>query len=111
MAGLIDPAAGSPLESIFRVVLWSAGVPAPLSQYEVVDGLFMARVDFAWPDYRLIVELDGFAYHADRASYRNDRERGNQLERLRWRVLRFTWEDVMFRPDEVVALILAAIAG
>jgi very-short-patch-repair endonuclease len=51
------------------------------------------------------VEADGFAFHADRLAYRRDRERQNQLERLGWRVLRFTWEDVRGRPEHVVALI------
>jgi very-short-patch-repair endonuclease len=62
-------------------------------------------VDFCWPEHRLVVEADGFAFHADRGSYRRDRERQNDLERLGWRVLRFTWEDVQGRPEYVVALV------
>lgn len=57
------------------------------------------------------MEADGYAYHSDRAAYRRDRERLNQLERLGWRVLRFTWEDVRGRPDHVVALVRECLAA
>jgi very-short-patch-repair endonuclease len=51
------------------------------------------------------VEADGFAFHSDRVAYRRDRERLNELEQLGGRVLRFTWEDVVARPEHVLALV------
>lgn len=104
VAAALDPLAGSVLESLLRLVLWEAGLQ-PVSQHVINDrrGAFVARVDFCWPQQRLIVEADGFAFHSDRAAYRRDRDRLNQLERLGWRVLRFTWEDVRARPAHVVA--------
>ena len=104
---LIDPACGSVLESLLRWVLHEAGVPAPRTQHKIWDehGVEVARVDFCWPGHRLVVEADGFAFHSDRASYRRDRERGNELVRLGWRVLRFTFEDVRQRPGHVVSLV------
>jgi very-short-patch-repair endonuclease len=51
------------------------------------------------------VEADGFAFHSERDAYRHDRARGNELVRLRWRVLRFTYEDVIGRPGHVVDLV------
>lgn len=107
---LTDPQAGSVLESLLRVQLHDAGFPAPCTQYEVrAAGRFVARVDFCWPAARLVVEADGFAFHSDRASYRKDRQRMNQLESLGWRVLRFTWEDVVGRPEYIVALVAACL--
>ena len=67
-------------------------------------------MDFCWVAERLVVEADGFAFHSDRAAYRKDRERMNALERLGWRVLRFTWEDVVRRPEYVVAAVGAVLA-
>ncbi len=105
VGALIDPLSGSVLETLTRMVLVGAGLH-PITQHVVRDGsVFVARVDFAWPALRLAVEADGFAYHSDREAYRRDRERLNQLERLGWRVLRFTWEDVVHRPEHVVALV------
>ena len=57
-----------------------------------------------------MVETDGFAFHSDRTSYRNDRRRTNQLVLAGWRILRFSWEDVVHHPEEVVAAVRAALA-
>ena len=109
---LIDPRSGSVLESLCRVLLHLAGVPAPETQLGVRGprGGWIGRVDFGWPEERLVVETDGFAFHADRASYRVDRRRGNALVLAGWRVLRFSWEDVVHAPDTVVAEVRAALA-
>jgi hypothetical protein len=105
-----DPKSGSVLETLLRLVIAEAGLPTPVSQYQVADhGHEVARVDFCWPDERLVVEADGYAYHSNREHYRRDRRRTNELARLGWRVLRFTWEDVVGRPEHVVALIRACL--
>jgi hypothetical protein len=108
---LADPRSGSLLESYTRVLLVLAGHGPEQTQYVVrrPDGGFIARVDFAWPSRRVLVEVDGFAYHADRVSYRNDRRRQNALEIAGWLVLRLTWEDVLGRPDEVVRVVRQAL--
>lgn len=110
---LLDPRSGSVLESLLRHLLLEAGLPRPLTQYLVTDenGIEVARVDFAWPRQRLVVEADGYAFHSDRASYRNDRLRANALTQLGWRLLRFTWEDVRQRPDHVVGLVRGCLAA
>ncbi|MDP9182059.1 MAG: endonuclease domain-containing protein [Actinomycetota bacterium] len=105
-----DPQSGSVLETLLRLALAEAGLPAPRTQYRVLDrGHEVARVDFCWPSQRLIVEADGFAFHSSRDDYRRDRERMNELERLGWRVLRFTWEDVTGRPAHVTGLVRACL--
>jgi very-short-patch-repair endonuclease len=111
LAALCDASAESPPESVLRVTLQISGVAAPECQLVVRTPIGDLRVDFAWPCHRLIVEVDGFAYHSGRAAYRNDRERNNALQLLGWRLLRFTWEQIMGRPDWVVAQIAAALAG
>lgn len=111
VAGLLDPLSGSVLESLLRVRLVTAGLTGFVTQHEIRDGRrVVARVDFCWPSHRLVVEADGFAFHSDRSAYRRDRERMNELERLGWRVLRFTWEDVRGRPARVVAMIAECLA-
>lgn len=108
---LVDPQSGSVLESLCRVLLHLAGFAPEQTQLVVrtAGGRWIGRVDFAWPSARLIVETDGFAFHADRASYRNDRRRGNALVLAGWRVLRFSWEDVVLHPDEVVEAVRQAL--
>ena len=53
------------------------------------------RVDYAWPAYRLIVEVDGGAFKKDGgghnrgAGFRKDIVRHNTLKQLGWTVYRF----------------------
>jgi very-short-patch-repair endonuclease len=110
---LADPACGSVLESLLRVLLHERGLPAPRTQVVVRSraGATIGRVDFAWPDVGLLVEADGFAFHADRRRYRNDRRRANALVLAGWRLLRFSWEDVLHDPDAVVECVRAALAA
>lgn len=109
---LVDPLAMSALESMCRLLLALAGLPAPLTQFEVRDhdGVLVGRVDFAWPGARLLLETDGYAWHREREDYRADRERANAYARLGWTLLRVTWEDVVHRPEHVVALVSEMLA-
>lgn len=61
-AAFADARAESPLESLSRVQIDRLGLPRPELQFEItVNGLLIARTDFAWPDQRLIGEADGRA--------------------------------------------------
>jgi len=108
----LDPASGSVMETLLRWHLLEAGLPAPRTQFRISDErrVEVARVDFCWPTQRLVVEADGFAFHSDRVAFRRDRARGNELVRLGWRLLRFTWEDVRTRPGHVTGLVRACLA-
>lgn len=110
---LVDPRSASVLESVCRVLFVEAGLPAPSTQFEVrrLDGRLLGRVDFAWLEHRLVVETDGYAFHADRVSYRADRRRTNSLVLEGWRVLRFSYEDVLHAPATVVAAVRTALEG
>ena len=108
---LADPLAGSVLETLCRLALVDGGVRPERTQYPVRDnGGLIGRVDFAWPTQRVIVEVDGFAFHADRESYRADRRRDNALLLGGWRVLRFCYEDVVGRPGFVAQVVRQALA-
>ena len=87
----VDPRSGSVPESRVRVALRRAGLPVPITQYEVFSGnRLVARVDFAWPYAKLILEVDGWRYHSDDAAFLHDRVKQNDLVQLGWRVLRVT---------------------
>jgi very-short-patch-repair endonuclease len=63
--------------------------------------------DFACPEHRLVVELDG-EYHDH--TYEHDLIRQKRLEALGWRVLRFRNEDVL-EDVESVAIAIARFLG
>ena len=74
------------------------------------SGQVAAEIDFAHVGLRIAIEVDGRAFHSDRRSFERDRWRQNALTVGGWLVLRFTWEQITGNPEEVIALIRAAIA-
>ena len=62
-----------------------------------------AEADFLWREQRLIVEVDGRSVHATKRAFQADRKRDQRLMLLGWRVVRFTWQQVMHEPAYVAA--------
>jgi very-short-patch-repair endonuclease len=75
----------------------------------LVDGRFVARVDFAWPDLKLAVEYDGL-WHAEPGQFARDRRRLNLLREAGWRVV-FVIAADMHWPDQVVIRIATALSS
>lgn len=92
-----DELAGSALESALRLLLGLLGTDVRTQVW--IRGV--GTVDFVLDGW-LVIEADGFAFHADRDSYRTDRRRANGLAERGYVLLRFTWEDVRLRPGWVV---------
>lgn len=109
---LVDPRSESPLETIIRLVLVDGGLPLPELQHVLSDphGRVLARLDFAYVEWRIAIEADGRdAHDAVPALYR-DRQRGNDVELAGWHVLRFTWYDATTPPRYVVRTVADALA-
>jgi very-short-patch-repair endonuclease len=102
-------------ESALEAVVWALsrenGLPLPQRQHEVrtETGVLIGRVDFAYPQMRIAIEADGYAFHSSRRDWRRDRERQNALVRLGWTVYRVTWEDATYRAPTVTADIASLI--
>lgn len=100
----------SELEKRFTALVRRRRLPSMELQHEVWDGgRFVARVDAAYPGLKLAIEVDGFEHHSSPHAFQRDRTRQNRLVALGWTVLRFTWKDVVSRPDHVARLIQQAI--
>jgi very-short-patch-repair endonuclease len=108
----MEPADGL-LEPRMARLLRRAGLPAAEFQHQVhtSEGRFLARVDFAYPALLLAIEVDGFESHGTPRAMAKDFVRQNGLVPYGWRVLRFTWAQVVHQPDEVGATIGATRAA
>ncbi len=74
-------------------LLREEGYPPPIRQKVLDDdGSFVGRVDLAFVDRRLIIEVDSFRFHSGRAAWSRDRERRNALTALGWVVIQATNE-------------------
>ena len=61
------------------------------------------EVDFLWRAARLVVEVDGFAYHSTRQAFERDRRRDAELQAAGFRVVRLTYRQILAEPDSVLA--------
>lgn len=115
VAELIDPCSESPLESWSRGHMFVFGVPTPKLQQHIVgaDGVTY-RVDFCWPDCRVLAEADGLAkYGTTPAEVRRAKNREllrqRALEAAGWTVIRWTWDELLADPKVVMARINRAL--
>ncbi len=92
----------SRLETRFVQLVRDARLAEPQRQYTVRIGNRNARADFAYPEQRLAIEIDGFEHHGGRQAWEADLARQNRLVERGWHVLRFTSTDLERRPAEVV---------
>src|SRR6266571_171511 len=85
----------SAFETFLSQALRRGGLPAPVPQFRVrlPSGRF-ARVDFAYPQARLVVEADSYRYHSSFSAWSRDRVRHNELVALGWRVLPIKFSDI-----------------
>ena len=107
-----DAQAGSPMESVLRWLIHEAGLPRPVLQHVIrdVQGRFLAQVDMAWPEQRVVVEFDG-EVHRDRRVFVKDLRRQNGIVLADWRVLRFSSADVLGRAAVLLATLGTALGG
>lgn len=107
---LADPNAESPQETRTRLLIGRSGLPMPISQYEVRAGdRFIARVDFAWPEHRVVLEYQG-GHHADQLQMRRDDRRRNELTAAGWTVVFATAAD-LWDPQRFLAVLRSTLFG
>ncbi|WP_188893731.1 endonuclease domain-containing protein [Microlunatus endophyticus] len=86
---------------------WSAnywiGLPNLETRGAFVDVLFKSR--------KVVVEVDGYEFHHDRAAFERDRRRRNELVLAGYTVLNFTWEQITQSADWVIGCIRRALAA
>lgn len=111
VAELMDPRSESPMETRTRLVVVLGGLPVPELQHEVFDEYgFVARLDAAWPEFRVALEYDGRDHALDDQRGR-DLDRREALRRLGWEVIVVTGRQVYRRPDGIVARVREALTA
>jgi hypothetical protein len=99
----LRPPGAPPTESLLETLMVqlareTPGVPEPTRQLVVYDddGVFVARVDLAWPDEGGFGELDG-QHHKDQPVYDAVRQT-NVATATGWLCGRFSWREVRLNP-------------
>jgi very-short-patch-repair endonuclease len=110
VADAADGRAENPFESVLRALAIEAGLPGIEPQVPIVLPRRKVRVDLADRRRRLVIEGDSYTHHGTRSAFSSDCERYNDLVAAGWTVLRFTWEQVMLRPESVRRTVRETIA-
>ncbi|MEA2826058.1 MAG: hypothetical protein QOG43_497 [Actinomycetota bacterium] len=95
------------LEDMMVRLLRRAGIDDYERQYWV-EGV---RLDFARPATKLGIEVNGLAFHSGADDLQRNCRKLNRLLALGWRILQFTFADVRYRPDDVIAELTLAEAA
>ena len=87
-------------------------VERPVFQHRVVDasGALVAKVDFAYPDVRAFLEVDGYEVHGTPEAMEADFDRQNRLVALGWVPIRFGWRRLVRQPNRVASQINDVLA-
>jgi very-short-patch-repair endonuclease len=99
--------ARSEAERLLVKLLKEAGITGWKTNYPIGG----YKVDFAFPKQKVVIEVDGWAFHSDPEAFGKDRKRQNAIALLGWQVLRFTWLDLTEYPQRVIAEIRYAISA
>jgi len=91
-----DGRAESPGESRTRIAIADAGLPRPVPQHPIYDnqGILVAIVDFAWPQYRHIVEFDGLLKYSHSSDLAKEKAREDAIRAAGWGVTRIIWSQL-----------------
>jgi predicted transcriptional regulator of viral defense system len=112
VAAFANRLAESPLESLARVTFDEGGLPPPELQVPITSAekQFIGRVDFLWPHYKVVVEVDGAAkYDLDPQRARTELWRDKALRRAGYEVIHFSWAEITTQREQVIAAIWAAL--
>ena len=100
----------SKLEDAFAAQVAAAGLPAPTREL-VFAPPRKWRMDFAWPDRKVAVEVDGGTWiggrHSTGAGLDKDYEKHNAAALLGWTVLRFSTS--MLRSGDAIRFVSTAL--
>jgi very-short-patch-repair endonuclease len=96
----------SEAEERLLALIRRAGLPEPT----VNSRLLGYEVDFYWPAYRFVVEVDGFRFHSTRRAFEHDRRKDAALRAAGVATMRVTWRQIEEEPLAVVARIAQGMA-
>jgi len=101
----------SEAERLAHQLLRGAGISGWRTNYHIrIDGIDHF-VDIAFPHQRVIVEIDGWQFHGNRAAFVSDRRRYARLAAAGWTVLPFAAEVLSDDPEGFVALVRTALGA
>lgn len=93
----------SEAERLAARLLRSHGIGGWKANAPIYDGRGLVGLgDFVWDGAKLVLEVDGLAFHQDPDRFIADRDRQNRILEAGWALIRVTWYDLTYRPEYVI---------
>ncbi|MCD2194972.1 DUF559 domain-containing protein [Actinomycetospora endophytica] len=109
---LASGGARSEAERIAHRELHGAGIAGWRADHGLqLRGYGSAILDLAFLEPRVLVEIDGWAYHRDLRAFLRDADRQNALVLDGWTVIRTNWFELHEQPERFVRNVREALAG
>ncbi|MFZ2165823.1 MAG: hypothetical protein WAV45_10195 [Propionibacteriaceae bacterium] len=118
-AAFSDPLSESVGESRSRVVFDRWGLPKPKLQFPLFSpgGVFIARSDFGWPEFRVLGEFDGLIKYGGTLksgesgveAFAKEKQREEAIRDAGWIIVRWMWDDLA-RPAQLAQRLNSAFA-
>lgn len=109
---LAEGGAVSEAERLAHTELHGAGIAGWVANRPItVAGFGRAVADIAFDEQRVIVEVDGWAYHRGRRAFLLDGPRQTALAAAGWVVVRTHWHELTTSPEVFVANLRRVLAG
>lgn len=107
---LIRVGSSSVLETEFRLDAAAAGLPDPVLDMEIYsDGVRLGISEFAYPQYRVVVEVEGEHHHTSRDQWNRDIEKYQAYAEAGWETIRLTFLHIRGREADAVQRVAAAL--
>lgn len=101
----------SELEELVLAICSQFGIRRPpVNQWIDLEG-GAVKVDFLWPEERLVLEADGRNVHGTRRAFEQDRRRDQRLMLAGYRVMRCTWRQIANDPAVVAERVSRLLAA
>ncbi len=89
------PVPEGPMETRLLWLLRQLGFPPPITQYEVwYQGEFIGRLDAAYPQRRVGLELQSYEHHAGKLALERDNARRRKFKSIGWEIVEVTAADL-----------------
>jgi very-short-patch-repair endonuclease len=99
----------SELERRVLALIERARLPRPQTNAPIQTTQGPIRVDFLWPEHRLVLEADGHEHHRTRHAQDRDRRRDQALTAAGYTVIRTTWTQVTQDPESLIVTLRALL--
>ncbi|MDU0349496.1 hypothetical protein [Actinomyces sp. MRS3W] len=112
--GAATPLADSPGESVMRWLVLTVGLPSAHVQHPIDTGAERRWVDLCWPDFGIVIEVDGRMKYSTREDAWQEKLRQDAIQAMGWRFIRVVYSefrDLHALADKVLAAFPADVVA